>query len=229
MIDRMLFVSPSLINYDRKENGQSPSSGGGPNFIDLLVQTIGKSASKEQLPSPVIQAPLSIMTSTEIPLLVGKDRSLEKKEMIRFVLAQEGSKYVAKDGGGSESSKFGILQATAKKYNYRGSVVDMTRQQAEAIYEKIWHESGAQNLKPDLALAHFDTYVNSPSAAKRILRASNGDTQTYLALRAQRYSRLSSLQPERYGKYMKGWMNRIENLRSLVAENNHSSSARDST
>src|SRR5208283_1958475 len=98
---------------------------------------------------------------------------------------------------------------TANRYGYMGSVKDMSRADAEAIYKKMWEESGAQNLPPGLALVHFDTYVNSPAAAKKMLRASGGDVNTYLRLRSQRYTRLSELKPERYAKYMKGWMKRV--------------------
>jgi lysozyme family protein len=150
------------------------------------------------------------------------------KEVISFILKQEGSTYVSRDGG-RESSKFGILQSTARGYGFEGSIRDLTRQEAEAIYEKMWQESGAQRLPRDLAIVHFDTYINSPVAARKMLEASGGDTQNYLDLRAQRYMRLAEERPHRYAKYMKGWMNRVEHLRTMVTQDDNTSSTKAST
>ncbi len=135
---------------------------------------------------------------------------------------------MARDGG-TESSKYGVLQATARGYGYEGNIKNLTRDEAEAIYERMWKESGAQKLPHDLAIVHFDTYINSPAAARRILKASGGDTDTYLNLRAQRYVHLATRRPEKYGKYAKGWMNRVEHLRSLIARNEKAPSANAAT
>jgi lysozyme family protein len=139
------------------------------------------------------------------------------RKALRFVLEHEGSDYVASDAG-KESSKYGILQATAARCGYKGDVRHMSRAEAEAIYRKIWDESGSRNLPAGLALVHFDTYMNSPQAAKKMLQSSGGDTDTYLRLRTQRYARLSQLKPARYAQYMKGWMKRIHDLRTVVAQ-----------
>jgi lysozyme family protein len=139
------------------------------------------------------------------------------REAFRFVLEHEGSGYVASDAG-KESSKYGILQATATRYGYNGDVRHLSQTEAEAIYRKIWDESGSRNLPAGLALVHFDTYMNSPQAAKKMLHASGGDTDTYLRLRTQRYTRLSQLKPAIYARYMKGWMKRIHDLRTVTAQ-----------
>jgi lysozyme family protein len=197
-------------------------------FLNLLIQA----AAAEKKPPSMAPRPFIPLLPTSVsnfPLLeatfTGGDL---KRDALRFVFDQEGNRYVARDGG-RESSRYGILQATADRCGYSGNVKDMSRQQAESIYEKIWQESGAQKLPRDLALVHFDTYVNSPAAAKKMLKSANGNPTAYIELRSERYLRLSSLRPERYGKYTKGWMNRIENLKSLVAENRYTPSARAST
>jgi lysozyme family protein len=170
---------------------------------------------------PQLSEPRSLLNSASVAQVAAdierKGRESTMKEAFQMVFQHEGSAYVARDGG-KESSRFGILQGTAERYGYQGSVKNMSRAQAEIIYEKIWAESGAQNMPRNLALVHFDTYMNSPAAARRILKASNGDVDTYLHMRAERYGRLSRLKPERYARYMKGWMNRINNLRNLVAQ-----------
>jgi len=139
------------------------------------------------------------------------------QEGLKFVLEREGSKHVREDGG-KESSKYGILQSTAREYGYKGNIKDLTKTDAEAIYRKIWNKSGAESLPFPLSTVHFDTYVNSPAAAERILTKSHLNIDTYLKLREQRYARLAEMRPEQYGKYLKGWNNRIRNLRTMVAQ-----------
>lgn len=139
------------------------------------------------------------------------------KEILATVLKHEGSAYVQRDGGGAESSKFGILQSTAREYGYNGNIKNISRADAEAIYKKIWDKSGAASLPYPLSLVHFDSYVNSPTAAMKLLKKSGGNTETYLSMRAMRYTRLAELRPERFAKYLKGWINRVADLRNIAA------------
>lgn len=143
--------------------------------------------------------------------------NMKFKEGLAAVLKHEGSGFVWKDGG-RESSKYGILQSTAHEYGYKGDIRNITRPEAEAIYRKLWNKSGAESLPQPLSLIHFDTYVNSPVAAKKLLAKSGGDSEIYLKMRSQRYHRLAELRPERFGKYLKGWMNRIASLRNITEE-----------
>jgi lysozyme family protein len=145
------------------------------------------------------------------------------QEGLKFVLEREGTKHVREDGG-RESSRYGILQSTAREYGYRGNIKDLTKADAEAIYRKLWDKSGAASLPFPLSTVHFDTYVNSPSAAEKILAKSQGNTDVYLRLREQRYARLVEIRPEQFGKYLKGWNNRIRYLRTMVAQHMHGAS-----
>jgi lysozyme family protein len=228
MISRIPFVSLPLPDSDRKERTQLFPVSRQSDFLNLLVKTIGNGeAGKAAIPAHHTQSfrPLELLGPASIKATANP---MSRNDIIRFVMTQEGSRYIAQDGG-SESSRYGILQSTAERFGYQGSVKDMSKKEAEAIYEKLWKDSGAQNLKPDLALVHFDTYVNSPSAARKMLKACDGNADDYLSMRSTRYSRLSSLRPERYEKYFKGWMNRIENLRSMVAQNNYLSPTKATT
>jgi lysozyme family protein len=139
------------------------------------------------------------------------------QEGLKFVIEREGSKHVREDGG-RESSKYGILQSTAREHGFKGNIKDLTKTDAEVIYRRIWEKSGAESLPFPLSTVHFDTYVNSPFAAGKILSKSQGNTDVYLRLREQRYARLAEIKPEQYGKYLKGWNNRIKNLRTMVAQ-----------
>jgi len=146
------------------------------------------------------------------------------KNILKVVMKHEGTSYVKMDGGRAPS-KMGILQSTAKQYGYTGDIRNITRAQAEEIYKKMWEKSGASSLSYPLSVIHFDTFVNSPAAARKILKQSGGDLDAYLRIREQRYLRLASLRPERYGKYLNGWMNRVNNLRIIAAEYSRSGQA----
>jgi len=148
------------------------------------------------------------------------EAEMKFREGVAFVMEKEGSKIVREDGG-RESSKYGILQSTARENGYLGNIHDLTREDAEAIYRKIWVKSGAESLPFPLSTVHFDTYVNSPSAAGKMLAKSRGNTEVYLRMREQRYARLVEIRPEQYGKYLKGWNNRIRNLRTMIAQYKH--------
>jgi len=224
----MIYRIPPLpfpaMDQDRMINAPANVSGQGNDFLDVLARTMsdieGVQAARPAMTDPTALPPYLMTDPGQ------KGPSAEEspmKQVIRFVLKQEGSAYVARDGG-RESSKYGVLRATARGYGYDGNIRHLTQDDAEAIYEKMWKESGADKLPRSLAIVHFDTYINSPAAARRMLKASGGDVETYLDLRAQRYARLASRRPEKYGKYAKGWMNRVEHLRSLVAQNESSPS-----
>jgi len=185
-------------------------------LMEQVAQLSGQPAAKQpasaSAPPRVMDPPLGRSGSGN-----GAAGNAAMKEALRFVLEHEGSRYVASDAG-KESSRYGILQATAARFGYHGDVRHMSRTEAEAIYRKIWDESGSGNLPAGLALVHFDTYMNSPQAAKKMLQSSGGDTDTYLRLRTQRYARLSRLKPARYAQYMKGWMKRVHDLRTVAAQ-----------
>ena len=147
----------------------------------------------------------------------GEQTGSDFKSIMKVVMKHEGTAYVRKDGG-KGSSRMGILQSTAKQYGYNGDIKNITKTQAEAIYKKIWDKSGAANLPYPLSVIHFDTYVNSPAAARKVLKQSGGDIDAYLQMREQRYVTLASMRPQVYGKYLKGWINRVNDLRAVAAD-----------
>lgn len=148
---------------------------------------------------------------------VALDDEKKFRECLKFVIRHEGKKLVNRDGASGESSKYGILQSTARSFGYKGEIRNITEKQAEAIYKKLWEKSGAKDLSFPMSLVHFDTYVNSPAAARKFLARSNGDIETYIKSREQRYDRLAELRPKTFAKYLKGWKARINNLSNAVA------------
>lgn len=145
------------------------------------------------------------------------DSETRFRKCLEFVLQKEGSRLVTEDAGRG-ASRYGILQSTARAFGYRGSIKNITMDQVRSIYRKIWDKSGAGSLPYPLSVVHFDTYVNSPAAAQRILQKSGGDIDTYLDMRERRYVRLATGKPQVYAKYLKGWKNRVDSLRTVVAQ-----------
>lgn len=137
-----------------------------------------------------------------------------------FVLKHEGEALVRRDGIKKESSKYGILQSTAEAFGYKGDIRYLTKEQAKDIYKKIWERSKAYTLPYPLNIIYFDTYVNSPNMAKKILEKSNGDIEKFLNMREQRYIKLAEKRPEIFGMYLKGWKNRVNNLRIAFTNSN---------
>jgi lysozyme family protein len=206
------------------------SNGLATSFMNLLQQHLAKPGPSQMAPSlPSGTAPQSKpFADPLIPFRIDSGSSAvsdkEMKDIFRTVFRHEGSAYVGRDG--VEASKFGILQGTANRLGYKGDVRNMSRREAEAIYRKLWAKSGAAELPRNLALVHFDTYVNSPAAAKKMLKSCGQSTEAYLDLRSQRYARLCNKRPERFARYMKGWMNRIHSLRTAASPDSTSISAK---
>jgi len=145
------------------------------------------------------------------------DNNDKFEEALNFVLKHEGKRFVHRDAASGESSMYGILQSTANENGYKGNIKDITMEDVKAIYRNIWNKSGASSLPPALSVVHFDTYVNNPALAKKLLSRSNGDTIAYLKMREQQYVKLSEKRPEVFKRYLKGWKTRVENLRTMVA------------
>lgn len=198
-------LASKQLDLSRRAGRLSQTQSSGPSFEVVLQNNLQVSPSVLPFNNEITQADAKF------------------QEGLKFVLEREGSKHVREDGG-KESSRYGILQSTAQQYGYKGNIKDLKRTDAEAIYRKIWEKSGAGSLPFPLSTVHFDTYVNSPSAAEKILSRSQGNTDVYLRLREQRYARLAEIRPEQYGKYLKGWNNRIQNLRTMVAQCKYGSS-----
>jgi hypothetical protein len=192
-------LASKQFDINRRTGRSAPTQNTGPSFEAVLTKNLYKS-------------PSVLPLNNEIP-----EAEIKFNNALTFVMDKEGSKIVREDGG-RENSRYGILQSTAREYGFKGNIKDITRADAEAIYRKLWDKSGAASLPFPLSTVHFDTYVNSPSAADKILTKSQGNADVYLRMREQRYTRLAEIRPEQYGKYLKGWNNRIKNLRTMVAD-----------
>jgi hypothetical protein len=199
----------------RNNATQAKSDGSSVPFEQLLIASLNKvNTNQMNIMNRIIDPALT----PQMPAETGKTNASNKfDEIMKVVFKHEGSRYVSKDGG-RESSKFGILQSTARQYGYTGDIKNITQDEAKEIYRKLWDKSGADKLPYELSLVHFDSYINSPASAVKFLEQSGGNVDKYLKLREARYQRLAELRPERFSRYLKGWMNRIASLRGAVTE-----------
>lgn len=155
------------------------------------------------------------------------------------VLAHEGG-YVndPMDRGGE--TNWGVTRNTARSAGYTGSMRDMTRDQAKAIYKRLyWDGVKADQMPFAVAYQVFDAAVNhGVSAASKLiqravgvnddgvignntLRAINSRTVQNVLLefngeRIRFYTAIAKPQFDRFGK---GWMNRVStNLNYAAAD-----------
>lgn len=147
-------------------------------------------------------------TGPAAPPAVRPQGKLDPKQFFKdFVLPHEGG-FNPSDANGAPVN-FGINQAANPEVDVR----KLTPEKAAQIFtDKYFAQSGAADLPPALAAAHADTSYINPSAAKRILRQSDGDVGKYLTLRQQWMDGLVARDPKKFGKYEKAWTRRTQDL-----------------
>ena len=132
---------------------------------------------------------------------------------IDFVLQWEGGWVNDPSDPGGET-KYGISKRAYPNVNIK----ELTLEQAKDIYYKdYWQATGCNepNISDPLACVIFDTAVNmGVGRAKKFLKETQ-DYKTYIELRKQRYLWLVNRTPA-LKKFLKGWINRITDLRKLA-------------
>lgn len=133
---------------------------------------------------------------------------------VDFILKEEGSAYVADDAGAGEA-KYGIVA----KYNPGVDVKNLTKEGAAQIYrDRYWTAIKGDTLSPDVAAVMMDTAVNMGAGKANLLYAqSGGDMGSFLNLRREEYRRLATENPEKYGKFLNGWLGRVDRLEKFVS------------
>ena len=162
------------------------------------------------------------------------------QDAIRFTLGAEG-KFTVDDGG---PTMYGVTQAVYDDFRRGESLalqsvklIDM-----DEVYvimgNQYWVTAHCGDLPDKLAVAHFDTAYNAGvERAIKILQealnvtvdgaygphtkeaaSSAGDNvqDRYLDCRAAFYHALAQDNPEKYAKYLDGWLNRVDNLRNYL-------------
>ena len=128
------------------------------------------------------------------------------------------------DKGGA--TNFGITQATYNSYRKNKgkaaqSVHNITKNEVEELYfNNYWCLSGANKVKNKaIALILFDSAVNhGVGAAKQMYMRAGDNVENFLNLRLEKYNAIVKRNPSQK-VFLKGWNNRINKLRSFIAQN----------
>lgn len=117
------------------------------------------------------------------------------------------------DPGGE--TNFGISKRAYPNLDIR----NLTKQQAQEIYQRdYWNAISGDTLNPSLAAAALDTAVNmGVTRAKQFLSQTN-DWKQFIQLRKDFYTNLVKRKPA-LGKYLNGWLNRVNDLQKFIASN----------
>lgn len=132
-----------------------------------------------------------------------------------FIFKWEGDKYVASDGASNAPAKFGINQ----KYHPNIDVSKLTKEGAAAIYKtEYWDKIGGSDLPPRMATVAMNVAVMSGvGVAKQYIEQSNGDPMKVIELHRQQLNRLAQNPNRNDAQYLKGWMNRLDDLTAQVS------------
>ncbi len=131
-----------------------------------------------------------------------------------FIFKWEGGYVNDVDDPGGETN-FGI-----SKHSYPNvDIKNLTKQAAQAIYQRdYWNAIGGDTLDPSLACAALDCAVNmGVSRAKQFLNETK-DWRQFIQLRKDYYTNLVKQKPA-LGKYLNGWLNRVNDLVKFIEAN----------
>jgi lysozyme family protein len=108
-------------------------------------------------------------------------------EQISAVIEREGG-YIAHDDSRGGATKYGVTEAVARAHGYTGKMADFSREDAEAIYRRLYwlrpRLDAVAEITPRVAAELFDTAINmGPAVAvtflQRSLTALNRNTKDY--------------------------------------------------
>jgi hypothetical protein len=119
-----------------------------------------------------------------------------------------GKGIVTNDSGGV--TKFGISQNAHSDVDIK----NLTQEKANAILKtQYWDKIDGDNLPTEIQHTAMDAAVNQGvENSKKWLTESEGDPAKFNALREQHYRDLAASNPEKYGKYLPGWLRRLQNV-----------------
>lgn len=119
-----------------------------------------------------------------------------------------GTGIITHDTGGL--TKFGISQ----KAHPDVDIANLTQEKAAAIFKSdYWDKINGDTLPANVQHTAMDAAVNQGvENANKWLKESGGDPEKFNQLRADDYNRLAKADPAKYGKYLNGWLKRLENV-----------------
>lgn len=126
---------------------------------------------------------------------------------VRFEIEVEGGARLVRDTGGL--TKYGISQRAFPHLD----IENLTLYQAEQIYKQYyWDRANCDSVLDELKLAVFDCAINQGVSHAVSLYRQYPDLRQYLDARAAQYRSLARNNPERYGRYLQGWLNRLNHV-----------------
>lgn len=110
-------------------------------------------------------------------------------------------------------TKYGIDQRSHPKVSIR----TLTEAQAKEIYlVEYWMRNACDSYPDRLGEAHFNACVNCGAGrAKKFMFAAGGSWRQYISEQEAFYKRLAAYNPK-LKKFLKGWLNRTEDLRKTL-------------
>ena len=113
------------------------------------------------------------------------------------------------DPGGT--TKYGIDQRSHPHVD----IENLTEDQAKAIYFNEWDKEGCEAMPPNLGEVYFNACVNTGvGRAQKLLATADGDPAEFLRAQTAFYENLA--QNPRRAKYLRGWLNRVNDLREFL-------------
>ncbi len=171
------------------------ANGYDPNIIGV-VEDKATPAAVAEANDPLAPLPQGAVQQTAEGKPVVAARANHADVFANLIVPNEGTAYVIDNNGAGV--KYGINAA----FNPGVDVKNLTQAGAAAIFKKkYWDDAGCNDLPPQLAAMHADTYYLNPSRAKRILRDSGGDPDRYMALRREFLGGLHASNPAKYPNY----------------------------
>ena len=129
-------------------------------------------------------------------------------DMLTKIIGYEGGSKVVVDDGGT--TKYGISQNAFPGENIRGLTEDRARQ---LYMQKYVAPLGLDKMPPAAGFIALDMAVNSGvGAAKKMIATTGGDPAKMIDYRRNFFQSLATKNPSKYGKYLKGWLNRLDKV-----------------
>jgi lysozyme family protein len=135
-------------------------------------------------------------------------------DVINYVMNNlEGGDQVITDGNGA-IAKFGINA----KANPDVDVANLDAQTAQQIYmQRYWNKIDGDKLPPDMRLAAMSFAVTSGTGpANDLIDKAGNDPRKFQELASGYYQNLATQNPDKYGKSLPGWMNRVANVSAQI-------------
>lgn len=98
-------------------------------------------------------------------------------------------------------------------------IKNLTKQAAQVIYQRdYWNAINGDSLDPALACAALDTAINMGVGRAKQFLAKTSEWAQFIQLRKDYYNGLVASKPT-MSKYLKGWLNRVNDLEKFIEAN----------